>query len=114
MAEFEKTVDYIIVDVRAVPVPPAAMQPHPVRRYAVERRVQGGDMQFHRLQEHSKRLVLEHHRPLHSEIGRIDLEDKAAIDNDPVFLGHFRRQGEDVLLVSVVMGVMQARRDNAG
>ena len=103
-----------VVDVRALPVAPAAVQPHAVARNALERLVERRHVQLARLDELGIALVLERHGALHGEIGRVDLQDQAGLVDGEVLGPHLARQRHQVVLVAVVVGVHHGRGDDAG
>ena len=102
-----------VVNMRPVIVAPAAMEPDAIARDAGQRLVQRRDVRLGDLEEFGGALVLEQDRPLHREVGRIDLQHEVGRDQ-LVLLAHLARQGEDIGLVAVVVGVQHRRGDDAG
>jgi hypothetical protein len=74
-----------VVIVRSLVVAPTDMEPHFVARNIDEGRVDGSDHSFNELLEIFERPLAEGDMALEGQVGRIDLEVKAAADNGLVF-----------------------------
>src|ERR1700685_2892151 len=70
-----------VEDVRAFPVAPADMQPDAVARQSLDRLVDRSDVQLRKLDEFGVSFVLEQKNAFHGQVGCIELQNIAGIDN---------------------------------
>ena len=102
------------MDVRALPVAPAAMQPHAVAWDALQRFVERGHVQLAGLHELRVGLVLERHGALHRQIRRVDLQDQARLVDGLILGPHLAGERHQIGFVAVVVGVHHSGGDDAG
>ena len=86
-------------------LPQADVQPHAVARNAGERLVEGRDVLLDDLDEFAVGFVLEEEHPLHRQVGRVDLQDQAGVDDGLVFVAHLAGDRVEISLVSLVIRV---------
>ena len=99
-----------VVDVRAFPVAVAHMQPHALARDALDALVDRGNMQLAGLDEIGLGEVAIHHGAVHREVGGVDLQDQAGFRDRPVFLAHLARDGIEIGLLRIVIGIEHGAR----
>src|SRR4029077_5559775 len=83
-----------------------------VVRNAVKRLVEGGDVLLDDLDEFAVGFVLEQEHTFHRQIGRVDLQDEAGVDDGLVFVVHLAGDGAEIVLVGLVVGVEHRGRDD--
>ena len=102
-----------VVVVRAFPVAPADVQPHPIARKAVQGTVQRRHVLLDQLGELGVRGVLVEQDTLHREIGRVDLQDETRVDDPAILDLHLARDRIEIVLMRRVVRVQHRRRDDA-
>jgi hypothetical protein len=88
-----------VVDMGAVVVAPAEMEPDAVGRDAGGGPVDGLHVERDRLQETVEGVVLEEAHALHGQVGAVELENEAARVDELVLLPHLVRERQDVAFV---------------
>src|SRR5271165_5351685 len=99
---------------RSFPIAPANMEPDTVAWNTRKRLVQRLDMAFRLFRELGVRQILIQQHPLHGEIGPVDLQYIAGIDDGLVFLGYLARDRSEIGFIRVVIGIQHRTRDDAG
>ena len=103
-----------VVGVRPLVVAPAHVQAHGGRVDALERAVDGVDHQLHPAEELRQRPVGEQRVALEGEVGRVDLQQQAAVDDRLVLGAQGGGDGPHVLLLRGVVPVLHRGGDDAG
>ena len=93
---------------------PAHMHAHALGRQVAHRVVERGDIDGNDLAVVGERQVEIDHVPQHREIGTIELEDKAGLDDRLVFAPHHVGERVDIFFVGLVVAVLEIARDLAG
>ena len=90
------------------------MHAHAVGRNVGDGVVECGDVDRDDLPEVGETFIPVLHVPEHGEVGTIELEQKTGVDDRLVFLLHHVGDGEDVLLLGLVVRVLEVTRDLSG
>ena len=92
---------------------PAHMHAHALGRQVAHRVVERGDIDGDDLAVVGERQIEVDHVPQHREVGAIELEDEAGLDDRLVFAPHHVGKRVDVFLVGLVVAVLEIARDLA-
>ena len=90
------------------------MQADAVARDVGERGVDGRNDAIDEAEEIAQRPVLVGHVPLHREIGAVELQQEAVVDDGFVFDAQRLAEGREVGFLARVVVVAQRRGDDAG
>ena len=112
--QWKDLVERNVVGVRPGVVAPADVETDVARVDPFERAVDGVDHQLDPVEEVRERSVGEQRVPLHGEVGGVDLEQQALVDDVPVLGPQRGGDGADVLLGRWVVAVLHRRRDDPG
>ena len=102
-----------VVDVGALAVAPAYVQPHLVAADVSQGMVYGPYVQGYYFLEGRQGLILVGNMPLHGQVRAVQLQGKAVGCDYFVLLAQFFGQGENVLLVAFIVLVAQGQGDDA-
>ena len=103
-----------VVNMRALPVAVADVQAHAVARNAFDAGIDRGDMLLDALDETGIVEIAVHHGAVHGEVGRVDLQDQPDLVDRLIFVLHLARDGVEIIVVRLVVGVEHRRRNDAG
>ena len=101
------------MDMRAVVVAPADMEPDALAGNALDPQIDRRDMPFELPEEFGFPQMREKPMPLHGQIGSINLQDQAGVVDGAIFVRQRFRQSHQIGLVAIIMLVEHGRGNDA-